>query len=58
VHRPAKAIADCFKWRKRLGVALGRDALTAALDARLVDPKELAQFGELCRARGALAPYL
>jgi hypothetical protein len=53
-HRPAKAVADCFKFRKRLGPALD----LTALNSGVVDPQELANFGELCRVRIPLADYL
>jgi predicted transcriptional regulator of viral defense system len=58
VYRPAKAIADCFKFRRRLGATVGRSALEAAIDGGLVTPAELAEFGAACGVRRLLARYL
>ena len=58
VYSPAKTVADCFKFRNKLGVDIAIDALKRflSLDAASVD--ELMRFAQVCRVGNVMRPYV
>lgn len=58
VYGPAKTIADCFKFRNRLGIDVPLEALRQALNERKVKPPEVMHFARICRVDKAMRPYL
>ena len=55
---PAKTVADCFKFRKRVGLNVAIDALRQGLDARAFKPAELMAAAEVDRVANTIRPYL
>ncbi len=53
-----KTLADCLKFRARLGEQTVRAACSRALAEGRVDRHELEQAAQLCRVRTLAAPYL
>ncbi len=58
VYGAAKTVADCFKFRNRLGVAVAVDALRTGLDERKFTPAEVLRAARTCRVDRIVRPYL
>lgn len=58
VYSVAKTIADCFKFRSRLGVEVAIEALKNALDEGKVTPAEVTRAAQVCRMGRVMRPYL
>lgn len=58
VYSLAKTVADCFKFRNRIGVNVARDALKIAITEKGVEPKEIMHFAEICRVSKIIKPTL
>jgi len=58
VYGIAKTIADCFKYRNKIGVDVGIEALREAWREKRVTMRELYYFGKVCRVEKIMRPYL
>ena len=58
VTSPARTIADCFKFRRRVGLDVAIEALRAAWDSRAVTMDELWQAAAQTRMTIVMRPYL
>jgi predicted transcriptional regulator of viral defense system len=58
VFSPAKTVADCFKYRNKLGTDVAIEALREAVREKNVSPDELLRFADICRVRSVMMPYL
>jgi predicted transcriptional regulator of viral defense system len=58
VTTPAKTIADCFKFRSRVGLDVALEALRDSLQRRMVTQEELWHFAEVDRVSTVMRPYL
>jgi len=58
VYSLAKTIADCFKFRNKIGVDVARNALKAAITEKGVNPKEIMRHAKICRVDNAIKPIL
>jgi len=58
VYGPAKTIADCFRFRNRLGIEVAVTALRASLNERRVKPGEVIHFAKICRVDKIVRPFL
>ncbi len=54
----AKTIADCFKFRNKIGLDIGLEALRDAWNQKRVTMDELWESAELCRMTNVMRPYL
>jgi predicted transcriptional regulator of viral defense system len=54
----AKTIADCFKYRNKIGLSTALEALKEALTERRTDRAALHEYARLCRVEHVMAPYL
>ena len=54
----AKTIADCFKFRNKIGLDVALEALKEAWRAKRVTMDELWHFGQICRVQNVMRPYL
>lgn len=54
----ARTVADCFKYRNKIGVDVALEALHEAWKGRRVGMDELWQFAKLCRVANVMRPYL
>jgi len=55
---PARTVADCFKWRSLVGLAVAIEALRAYLDQHRQGRAELRRMAEVCRVTRVIRPYL
>jgi predicted transcriptional regulator of viral defense system len=58
VYSVAKTVADCFKFRYRIGIDVALEALRAALATRKATPDEIMHFARICRVANVIRPYL
>ncbi|MEA3307351.1 MAG: transcriptional regulator [Elusimicrobiota bacterium] len=58
VYSLAKTIADCFKFRNKIGMDVTREALKIAITEKGVQPKEIMQYAEICRVDNIIKPIL
>ncbi len=58
VYSPAKTIADCFKYRNKLGLEVALEALRLYLQKKPGRPQELMRFARLCRVEKVMRPYV
>lgn len=58
VFNAAKTVADCFKYRNKIGLDVALEALREARRAKKVTPDELWRYAKLCRVANVMRPYL
>ena len=58
IYGPAKTVADCFKYRNKIGTDVAIEALRTCLEERLCDRDEIWHFGRICRVDRVMRPYI
>lgn len=58
ITSPAKTIADCFKYRNKIGLDVALEALRECRRKRLCSRDELMHFARICRVANVMKPYL
>jgi predicted transcriptional regulator of viral defense system len=58
VFSPAKTVADCFKYRSHVGVAVARQALVECWRAKKSTSDQLWRAAKVCRMTNVMRPYL
>lgn len=58
VYSLAKTIADCFKFRNKIGMNVARDALKVAVMEKDTKPQEIMQYAKVCRVDHIIKPIL
>lgn len=58
VTSPAKTVADCFKYRNKIGIDVAVEALRDAVRSRKAKVSEIDRVAEVCRIRSVIRPYL
>ncbi len=58
VYSPAKTVADCFKYRNKVGVDVAVEALRDFTRRYRGGATELARFARICRVTRVMQPYL
>ena len=58
VFNPAKTVADCFKFRNKIGLDVALEALKDALRKRKATVDEIEQFASICRVSKIMRPYI
>jgi len=58
VYTPAKTVADCFKYRNKIGLDVAIEALRECWRARRCTMDDLWHFAGICRVRNVMRPYL
>jgi len=54
VYSPMKSIADCLKFRNKLGLEIARFAFRASAANRVYSPDRLLHFARICRVEKLL----
>lgn len=54
----AKTIADCFKFRNKIGLDVAIEALKEAWHAKRVSMDELHHYAQICRVQNVMRPYM
>jgi predicted transcriptional regulator of viral defense system len=58
VYSPAKTVADCFKFRNKIGLDVALEALRAYRRAHRGGMEDLEHFARICRVSRVMRPYL
>lgn len=58
VYNPAKTVADCFKYRNKIGLDVAIEALRDGLRGRRFTRDELWRFARICRVASVIRPYM
>ena len=58
VYNPAKTVADCFKFRNKIGLDVAIEALRDGLEQRKFTVDQLWTYATICRVQNVMRPYL
>lgn len=58
VYDLAKTIADCFKFRNKIGFDVAQKALKVAVTEKHVRPAKIMEYAKICRVANIIRPYL
>lgn len=58
VYNPAKTIADCFKFRNKIGQDIAIEALERGIREGKASYKEIIHYADICRVKTVIKPYL
>jgi predicted transcriptional regulator of viral defense system len=58
IYRMEKTLADCFKFRNKIGMDIVLESLKLYRDRKKFNLAGLIKYGEICRVEEAMKPYL
>jgi predicted transcriptional regulator of viral defense system len=58
IYSPAKTVADCFKFRNKIGLDVALEALRETWRSRKATMDELWEAAKVCRVANVMRPYL
>lgn len=58
IYCPAKTVADCFKFRNKIGLDVALEALREAWREKRVTMDDLMRYARICRVGNVMRPYL
>ena len=58
IYNVAKTVADCFKYRNKIGLDVALEALREAWRSRRATSNDLWKYAEICRVANVMRPYL
>jgi len=58
IFNKAKTIADCFKYRNKIGLDVAMEALKDCRQQRLCTNDQLWKYAKICRVANVMMPYL
>jgi len=58
IYNPAKTVADCFKYRNKIGLDVALEALRECRRERKCTNDELWEYAKVCRVARIMKPYL
>jgi predicted transcriptional regulator of viral defense system len=58
IYNLAKTVADCFKFRNKIGLDVALEALRETWRARHCSMSELMRYARVCRVANVMRPYL
>lgn len=58
VFTPAKTVADCFKYRNKIGLDVSIEALRECWRSQRCTMDDLWQYAKVCRVQNVMRPYL
>ena len=58
IYNPAKTVADCFKYRNKIGLDVALEALRDCKKQRRATMDDLWRFAKVCRVANVMRPYL
>jgi hypothetical protein len=58
VYSPAKTVADCFKFRHKIGTDVALEALRECYRQKKATMNELWDAAKVCRVANVMRPYL
>lgn len=58
IYNPEKTIADCFKFRNKIGIDTAVEAIRLYRERRTIRIDELMRYAKFCRVEKIIRPYL
>jgi len=58
VYSAAKTVADCFKFRNKIGIDVAIEALKDCLDQKKANVSEIYRYAKICRVSKIIRPYM
>lgn len=58
IYGPAKTVADCFKFRNKIGLDIALEALRSCLKQKKCLYDDLWHYAKICRVENIMKPYL
>lgn len=58
VFNEAKTIADCFKYRNKIGLDVALESLRAGWREKRFNVDEIYEYADICRVKNVMRPYL
>jgi predicted transcriptional regulator of viral defense system len=58
IYNPAKTVADCFKYRNKIGLDVALEALRDCRRERKCTNYDLWEYAKICRVANVMKPYL
>lgn len=58
IYGVAKTVADCFKYRNKIGLDVALEALREAYRARKATSDDLHRYARICRVENVMRPYM
>ena len=58
IYTPEKTLADCFKFRNKLGMDVVIEALRLYKSRQKFNLEDLLKYGKVCRVNKVMIPYL
>lgn len=58
IYSPAKTVADCFKYRNKIGLNVAIEALRDCLQRKRATVDEIWEAAKVCRMSNVMRPYL
>lgn len=58
VYSLAKTVADCFKFRNKIGMDVARHALKSAVAEKNIKPEAIMRYAKICRVGNIIKPIL
>jgi predicted transcriptional regulator of viral defense system len=58
VYSAAKTVADCFKFRNKIGLDIAIEALRDCLSQRKASINDIYRYAKICRVSNVIRPYM
>lgn len=58
MYSPEKTVADCFKFRHKIGLGVATEALRFCRERKKSSPQQLLHYARICRVQVVMTPYL
>lgn len=58
IYSPEKTVADCFKFRNKIGLDVAIEALKLCREKKRSRPDTLMHYAKICRIENVIRPYL
>lgn len=58
VYNPSKTVADCFKYRNKIGLDVAIEALKESLRSKKATIPEILRYADVCRVKNVIMPYI
>jgi len=58
VYSAAKTVADCFKFRNKIGLDVAIEALKDSLRQKKATINDIYRYAKICRVSNVIRPYM
>jgi hypothetical protein len=58
IYGPEKTVADCFKFRHKIGIDVAIEALRFSQERKGSTPRKLLHYARICRVERIMLPYI